>query len=410
MAIGADGMGLDKVQVPPPVSWTPRIQGAKFKFLAAEALRGEGDILLNSDGQRFSDELGHRELVSGKCGKRRRRASGPIRLVFNSKASKVLNFLTRHFSGRSLMKKMTGAELVARNRLRRSSSQEDLRRVQPRRRRQEEGPLEQALLPRTCPSSPTTSSTSLSWSPSSTSPWVVSRSTSTPGPQQRAKSPSTASAPAVNSPAASQRRPFSAVPPPRMCRLGHIAGDSAFRHLFQKLPPNGSSPASQRLGQISLRIDPGTPGKVSVRVGRSPPPAETCPLSRPGLPPLTAAKAPASKLDPANFEGPRDRVHHGGSRQAQLEGGPLGRGQGHHPRSHSGWVDEHPGGANALYNFMVASLPKLAISHDDEVIPKYAARTAIDRVNVNPPAWSCRGSIELFPPLCLFSLTTALLR
>lgn len=38
--------------------------------------------------------------------------SRPIRLVLNSKASKVLDFHTRHYSGRGLMKKVTGEELA----------------------------------------------------------------------------------------------------------------------------------------------------------------------------------------------------------------------------------------------------------------------------------------------------------
>lgn len=36
----------------------------------------------------------------------------PIRLILNSKASKVLDFHTRHYSGRGLMKKITGQELA----------------------------------------------------------------------------------------------------------------------------------------------------------------------------------------------------------------------------------------------------------------------------------------------------------
>lgn len=36
----------------------------------------------------------------------------PIRLVLNSKSSNVLDFHTRHYSGRGLMRKMTGKELA----------------------------------------------------------------------------------------------------------------------------------------------------------------------------------------------------------------------------------------------------------------------------------------------------------
>jgi predicted heme/steroid binding protein len=65
-------------------------------------------LLLNADGNRFCDELGHRDYVSGEMFKNK----FPIRLVLNSKASKVLDFHTRHYSGRGLMRKMTGQELA----------------------------------------------------------------------------------------------------------------------------------------------------------------------------------------------------------------------------------------------------------------------------------------------------------
>ena len=45
---------------------------------------------------------------------------------------------------------------------------------------------------------------------------------------------------------------------------GRVAGESASQYLFQKVITNGVSTASQRLGQISLHIDPATPGKISV--------------------------------------------------------------------------------------------------------------------------------------------------
>lgn len=51
--------------------------------MAAEALRGVGGILLTANGERFCDELGRRDYVSGEMYKNK----GPFRLVLNSKAS-----------------------------------------------------------------------------------------------------------------------------------------------------------------------------------------------------------------------------------------------------------------------------------------------------------------------------------
>ena len=112
MEMGANGIDMDKVQVHPTGLVDPKDPEAKFKFLAAEALRGEGGLLLNSDGDRFADELGHRDYVSGQMWKEKEKGKWPIRLVLNSKASKVLDFHTRHYSGRGLMKKISGKELA----------------------------------------------------------------------------------------------------------------------------------------------------------------------------------------------------------------------------------------------------------------------------------------------------------
>ena len=65
-------------------------------------------MLLNAEGNRFCDELGHRDYVSGEMFK----TKFPIRLILNSKASNVLDFHTRHYSGRGLMKKMSGQQLA----------------------------------------------------------------------------------------------------------------------------------------------------------------------------------------------------------------------------------------------------------------------------------------------------------
>lgn len=61
MAVGANGIDLEKVQVHPTGLVDPNEPDAKVKFLAAEALRGVGGLLLNKEGDRFADELGHRD-------------------------------------------------------------------------------------------------------------------------------------------------------------------------------------------------------------------------------------------------------------------------------------------------------------------------------------------------------------
>ena len=66
LAIGASAVDLEKVQVHPTGLVDPNEPEAKVKFLAAEALRGVGGLLLDNTGQRFVDELQHRDYVTGK--------------------------------------------------------------------------------------------------------------------------------------------------------------------------------------------------------------------------------------------------------------------------------------------------------------------------------------------------------
>ena len=66
ISAGASAIDMEKVQVHPTGLVDPNEPGAKVKFLAAEALRGVGGLLLNSEGKRFVDELQHRDYVTGK--------------------------------------------------------------------------------------------------------------------------------------------------------------------------------------------------------------------------------------------------------------------------------------------------------------------------------------------------------
>ncbi|KAJ3352621.1 hypothetical protein HDU83_007815 [Entophlyctis luteolus] len=107
--IGANTIHMDKVQVHPTGLVDLKDPNAKVKFLAAEALRGVGGILLDANGQRFADELGHRDYVTGQMWKNK----GPFRLILNSKAGKEIEWHCKHYMGRGLMKHFkSGAELA----------------------------------------------------------------------------------------------------------------------------------------------------------------------------------------------------------------------------------------------------------------------------------------------------------
>lgn len=63
-------------------------------------MRGCGGFIIDANGKRFCDELGRRDYVSGEMFKNK----GPFRLLLNKKASKEIEWHTKHYCGRGLMK------------------------------------------------------------------------------------------------------------------------------------------------------------------------------------------------------------------------------------------------------------------------------------------------------------------
>ena len=108
-AIGAHSVDLESVQVHPTGLVHPGEPDAKVKFLAAEALRGVGGLLLDADGNRFCDELGRRDYVSGEMYKHK----GPFRLVLNGKASQAIEWHCKHYCGRGVMQRFASGHALA---------------------------------------------------------------------------------------------------------------------------------------------------------------------------------------------------------------------------------------------------------------------------------------------------------
>uniref|UniRef100_A0A0D6R7T5 fumarate reductase (NADH) n=1 Tax=Araucaria cunninghamii TaxID=56994 RepID=A0A0D6R7T5_ARACU len=394
MAIGGNDIDMDKVQVHPTGLVDPKDPGSKWKFLAAEALRGEGGLLLNSDGQRFSDELGHRDYVSGKMWEEKEKGKWPIRLVLNSKASNVLDFHTRHYSGRGLMKKMSGKELA-----------------------KEIGCGEAAL-------KKTFDEYNEIADGKKKDPWnkkyfhnlPINVDDSFHVAVMEPVLHFTMGGMEINDKAQvlnKEGKPFESL---FACgelaggvhganRLGgssllgcvvygRVAGASASQYLFQKLTTGGGATnAAQRLGQISLHIDPATPGKISVEWGNggasssaTAGTATTDQQAQKSAAPVmdgNKSKDPAKKKDTndlSDFKVP--------DKEFSLE--EVAK---HNKKDDlwiavkgvvmdvTNWLDEHPGGPQALFSHMGRdATEEFEMLHDDEVIPKYAADIVIGRV------------------------------
>ncbi|KAK5134390.1 hypothetical protein LTR08_006570 [Meristemomyces frigidus] len=400
MNIGANGIDMESVQVHPTGLIDPKDPGAKTKFLAAEALRGEGGLLLNNKGQRFTDELEHRDYVSGKMWEEKKKDLWPIRLVLNSKASNVLDFHTRHYSGRGLMKKMSGKELV-----------------------KEIGCSEEALVK-------TFKEYNTYASGEAKDPFNKKYYHNAPFELDDTFHVAlmepvlhfTMGGIEINDQAQclngeNGNKPFDGL---FVCgelaggvhganRLGgssllgcvvygRVAGESASKYLFQKVLSGGVSSAAQRLGQISLHIDPSQPGKVTVEwtdgsgtgasagshsSGKDKQQQQSQASAGPVMTNSGDSDDPAKVSKPnslKDFKVPEaefslEEVAKHNTKEdlwIAVKGVVM---------NVTDWVDEHPGGPQALFSHMGKDASEeFEMLHDDEVIPKYAAGIVIGRV------------------------------
>lgn len=108
--VGGAMIDLEQVQVHPTGLVHPADPNGKVKFLAAEALRGEGGMLLATDGTRFCNELGTRDYVS-KCMMDTNKY--PYHLILNSACAAGIDWHCRHYTGRGVMKRFeNGADMA----------------------------------------------------------------------------------------------------------------------------------------------------------------------------------------------------------------------------------------------------------------------------------------------------------
>jgi len=98
--VGAESIDLEWVQVHPTGLVKPDDPDAKVKFLAAEALRGVGGLIIEANGKRFANEVGRRDYVTGEMWKNK----PPFRLCLNNAAANEMIWHAKHYTGRGVMK------------------------------------------------------------------------------------------------------------------------------------------------------------------------------------------------------------------------------------------------------------------------------------------------------------------
>ena len=317
---------------------------------------------MNSKGERFSDELGHRDYVSGKLWEQKEAGNWPIRLVLNSKASKVLDFHTRHYSGRGLMKKMTGKEMIKEigcSEAALAKTFSDYNDIAAGKKKDPEGKKFFHNLP---------FSIDDTFHVSVMEPVLhftmggieINDRSEVLNAEQKPFDGLYACGELAGGVHGANRLGGSSL---LGCVVyGRVAGDSASEYLFKNLVSgSGVSTAAQRLQQISLHIDPSMPGRISVEWADGAG-AQQAPIDRQkqgsAAPVLNGSKADSadpgkvSKPEPvAEFKIPdkefsMEEVKKHNKKDdlwIVVKGLVLDL---------SNWVDEHPGGPQALFSHM----------------------------------------------------------
>lgn len=389
MKYGGIGIDLDKVQVHPTGLVAPKDPESKFKFLAGEALRGEGAIMLDATGKRFCNELGTRDYVSGEMTK----VKYPIRLILNTQGAKKLPFHVSHYESRGLMKPSSGAQLAKDLGISLTDLQKELDKYNKAADFLAKNPGKKTIDP-------------FGKSFFDGAPFQVSDSFHvslidrvvhfTMGgvkidPQARvltykdkdAKEFTPIHGLYAAGELAGNIHGFNRLGGSSLLAcvvFGRVSGKTATNYLLNKLSSSGGSSAGDRLKQISLHLNPDFDGQLVIDFGSSSSsaapeksPKQAKPETKPE-PKKDAVKTITTKKGfqiPERYISAEELAQHNSEKSCWIAVKNV-------VLDVSTFFDDHPGGKQSLLNFAGKdSTEAFEMLHDDDVIPKYAAHTVI---------------------------------
>lgn len=115
--VGAELVDMQYVQIHPTGFIDPANKNDMWKILAAEALRGEGGILLNRDGKRFINELTTRREIAEAVMRTESQSESPkqwgLQLLLDEGAYQAAQTHVDFYISKNLMRKIRAAEMDA---------------------------------------------------------------------------------------------------------------------------------------------------------------------------------------------------------------------------------------------------------------------------------------------------------
>lgn len=394
--LGGGAIDMDKVQVHPtgllPLTHpatkakTAKAKLPRFLFLGAEALRGEGGIMVDARGRRFCDELGTRDYVLGEMTK----VPGPIRLLLNSKAESRLLFHVKHYTHRGMMKAQTLDEVAKEMGVQRAVLAKQVSEYN----RYADGSAKDPFGKRFFPNTPLDDGDTYHVAfVTRVLHFTMGGVKIAPGAEVMTEKDTV-----VEGLYAAGELAGGVHGHNRLGGLlllgcvvfGRVAADSACALMMRRMLTGGG--AAERLGQIRVHLEPGSAaGKVTVEwgeaLGSGEPGKAVAPTTQLAKEPAvaSAAAAPAAAPPVKQFKIP--------ATEYTLEEVAA------HNTKASCWVVvknvvldctsfllDHPGGEGLILNFAGKDATEVfAMLHEDRVIPKYAPGCVIGRVKGKTP-------------------------